>query len=148
MLSEAGVSGFVSRLRYFLTILTYTKLPERLLVNGRSQKLCRLDSFMKSAYRMFRRNGVFYAQHNSTGKQESLHTQSRQEAQKLVEAKNGAESNRLLSLSLARVYISASEPKLATRTWGDVMDHLCSKGRESTRDRRRREMATQPKGVY
>ncbi|HTL57291.1 MAG TPA: hypothetical protein VL361_16525, partial [Candidatus Limnocylindrales bacterium] len=84
---------------------------------------------MKPAYRMFRRNGVFYAQLNATGKQESLHTQNSQEAQKLLDAKNDAESNRLLSLALARVYISASEPKLATRTWSDVMDHLCSKGK-------------------
>ena len=99
---------------------------------------------MKTADRMFKRNGAFYAQHNASGKQESLHTKDRQEAEKLLAAKNGAESNRLLSLALARIYVSASDPKLETRTWKDVMDRLCSNGKESTRDRRRREMATRP----
>jgi len=99
---------------------------------------------MKAVYRMFKRNGVFYAQHNSTRRQESLHTKNRQEAERLLSAKNGAENNRLLTLALAKVYISASDARLASRTWKDVMDHLCSKGKESTRDRRRREMATKP----
>jgi len=98
----------------------------------------------KTAYRMFSRRGVFYAQHNSTGKQESLGTKNRQEAEKLIAAKNAAENNRLLNLALAKVYISASDPKLESRTWKDVMDHLCSRGKESTRDRRRREMAAKP----
>jgi integrase len=98
----------------------------------------------KTVYRMFSRKGVFYAQHNSTGKQETLGTKNRQEAEKLLAAKNAAENNRLLNLALAKVYISVSDPKLGTRTWKDVMDHLCSKGKESTRDRRRREMATKP----
>ena len=100
---------------------------------------------MKTAYRMFkRRKGVFYIENSATGKQESLRTTDRQEAAKLLAAKNGAENNRLLNLALARVYISASDPKLETRPWQDVMDHLCSKGKESTRDRRRREMAAKP----
>ena len=61
--------------------------------------------------------GVFYIENKTTGKQESLHTNDRQEAEKLLAAKNGAEGNRFLSLALTRVYISASDPKLETRTW-------------------------------
>src|SRR5689334_6799278 len=99
---------------------------------------------MKTAYRMYLRRRIFYAHHNSSGRQESLHTKNRREAEKLIAAKNAAENNRLLNLALAKAYISASDPKLGTRTWKDVMDHLCSKGKESTRDRRRREMATKP----
>jgi len=96
---------------------------------------------MKAAYRLFNRKGVFYAQHNSTGRQESLHTKDRREAEKLLTAKNTAESSRFVNLALAKVDISASEPKLASRTWKEVMEHLCSKGKDSTRDQRRREMA-------
>jgi hypothetical protein len=60
---------------------------------------------MNTAYRMFkRRNGVFYIENNETGKQESLRTSDKHEAGKLLSAKNGAESNRLLNLALARAY--------------------------------------------
>ena len=47
---------------------------------------------MKAAYRLFSRKGVFYTQKNSTGRQESLHTRDRQEAEQLLAAKNMAES--------------------------------------------------------
>ncbi|HEY5913410.1 MAG TPA: hypothetical protein VJA21_22715 [Verrucomicrobiae bacterium] len=57
---------------------------------------------MKTAYRLFNRKGVFYAQHNSIGRQESLHTKDRQEAEDLLTAKNTAERNRPVNLALAR----------------------------------------------
>lgn len=99
---------------------------------------------MKTAYGLFNRKGVLYVQNNSTGRQESLHTKERQEAEELLAAKNMAEKNPLANLAFARVFISASDPKLATRTWEEVMAYLCSKGKESTRDQRRREMARKP----
>lgn len=79
---------------------------------------------MKTAYRLFSRKGIFYAQNNSTGRQESLRTKDRQEADNLLAAKNTAERNRHVNLALAKVYFSASDPKLATRTWKEVMAHL------------------------
>jgi hypothetical protein len=57
---------------------------------------------MKTACRMFKRGSVFYAQNNATRKQESFQTEDRQEAEKLKAAKSAAESNRFLSLALAR----------------------------------------------
>ena len=67
---------------------------------------------MKTAYRLFSRKGVFYAQNSSTGRQESLHTKDRQEAEQLLAAKNMAESNRHINLALAKVFMSGSDPTI------------------------------------
>ncbi|MBA2432417.1 MAG: hypothetical protein H0V56_09930 [Chthoniobacterales bacterium] len=45
---------------------------------------------MKNRYRLFRRNGVFYTQDSSSGKQESLRTVNRREAEDLLHARNTA----------------------------------------------------------
>jgi integrase len=81
---------------------------------------------------MFRRGNVFWAQNNETGKQESLGTKTRSEAERLLNAKNEAQRQPIINLQIARAYLSASDPQIATRTWGDVMEEML----KSKRDKR------------
>jgi integrase len=89
---------------------------------------------------MFRRNGVFYVQDNQSGKQESLHTRKRADAERLCHARNEAAQGPLLNRDLGRVYLSASDPDSTKRTWSAVMEELRSHGRASTQLRYARAM--------
>jgi len=90
---------------------------------------------MKAGYRLYRRNGIFYAHDNGTGKQQTLRTRNRAEANRLLVAMNEAMHTRAFNLQLARVYLSASEPKMASRTWADVFDAIIQLKEGSTRRR-------------
>lgn len=98
---------------------------------------------MKNRYRLFNRHGVFYVQDSSTGKQQSLQTANRAEAEKLLQAKNNAAQQPLLNLEIAKAYLMAADPRLAERTWAEVMKEFATHGRESTRERSAR-MAHSP----
>jgi integrase len=89
---------------------------------------------------MFRRKGVFYVQDNLSGKQESLHTRNRADAERLLHAKNEAAQGPMLNRDLGRVYLSASDPDSTRRTWSAVMAELRSHGRASTQLRYDRAM--------
>lgn len=95
---------------------------------------------MKAAYRKFRRGGVFYAQHIETGKQLSLHTTDAGEAARLINARNEAVQAPTLNRALGRTYLAAIDPASVKRTWKFVMEHFRGIGRESTRERRTREV--------
>ena len=91
---------------------------------------------MKQLYGLIRRPwGVFYLKNKTTGGQTSLKTSDRIEAQRLLQARNDAESQPHFNLALARVYINGADPKLATRTWQEVMEHIVSKKTDETRRR-------------
>jgi integrase len=78
-------------------------------------------------YRLFRRGwGTFYAFDNITKKQTSLGTQDKDEAQRLLNAKNEAKQLGGLSLEIARTYLKACDPSYTTRTWQHVMDSILS----------------------
>ena len=47
-------------------------------------------------------------------------------------AMNETERQPGISLGLARVYLNATDPKLATRTWQDVMDDIVAKKKDET----------------
>jgi len=80
---------------------------------------------MKQRYRVFRRGwGTYYYEDLVTKKQESLHTRDKDEAFRLVAAKNENDKAPGFSLHLARVYWKASDPVGATRTWQHVMDEI------------------------
>lgn len=83
--------------------------------------------------------GVYYLKNKTTGDQTSLKTRDRHEAEHLLQAHNESESQPHFNLALARVYINGADPKLATRTWQEVMEHIVSKKTDETR--RRWEMA-------
>ncbi len=99
---------------------------------------------MKSRFWMFKRGPVYYVQDALTGKQESLRTGDRKEAERLRLAKNEATQNRTLGLALARAYLSTHDPKIGKRVWDEVMNELSSHGRETSQIRCRREMRSKP----
>ena len=95
---------------------------------------------VKPRFRLYRRKrgGMFYAHDSLTGKQESLGTRIRAEAQTLLAAKNEAFRQPALNLKIARTYLSATDPKVGTRTWQDAMEEMvCLKeGENAARWRR------------
>jgi integrase len=100
---------------------------------------------MKNRFRLFRhkakRGFIYYLQDNETGKQESLKTTDREKAEQVLNARNIADANPLLSRELGKTYLRASDPSLITRRWEDVMEELCSRGGETTQKRYERAMA-------
>ena len=80
---------------------------------------------MKQRYSVFLRPwGVFYYEDHLTGKQATLKTRDKDEAFRLVAAKNEHQEAPAFSLHLARVYWKAGDPTGATRTWQNVMDEI------------------------
>ena len=91
---------------------------------------------MKQAFGLVRRPwGVFYLKHKITGEQKSLKTSDKFEAQRILQAHNETESQPHFNLSLARVYLNGADPKLATRTWQEVMENIVAKKTDETRRR-------------
>jgi hypothetical protein len=75
-------------------------------------------------YRLYRRNGTFYAENVESKKQESLRTKDKQEALVLLGAKNEASRQPALNLRIARTYMLASDPLMSKRTWRHVLDEI------------------------
>jgi site-specific recombinase XerD len=91
---------------------------------------------MTQRYRKFQRSwGTWYAFDNATGNSVSLKTRVKAEAIQKVNAMNETERQPGISLGLARVYLNAADPKLATRTWQEVMDDIVAKKKDETRRR-------------
>ena len=90
---------------------------------------------MKTKLTLFRRNGIYYSQDSTSGKQKSLGTRDETAARKLVAATNDAHRSPILNLQLARAYLSASDPAFLERTWQTVMDQIQTRGRDSSRER-------------
>ena len=80
----------------------------------------------KTQYRMFRNHqtGIYFIQDNTTRRQQSLKTRDKIEAARLFNAKNEAHRQPHLNLQIARSYLMATDPKLVTRTWQEVMDKI------------------------
>ena len=78
---------------------------------------------------------MWYAFDTVTGNSVSLKTRVRNEAVQKVNAMNETERQPSISLGLARVYLNATDPKLATRTWQEVMENIVSKKTDETRRR-------------
>jgi integrase len=91
---------------------------------------------MKQAFGLIRRPwGVFYLKNKITGQQTSLKTNDKNEAQRVLQAHNESECQPHFNLSLARVYLNGADPKLASRTWQDVMENIVAKKTDETRRR-------------
>jgi integrase len=91
---------------------------------------------MTQRYRKFKRSwGMWYAFDNATGNSVSLKTRVKTEAEQKVQAMNETERQPGISLGLARVYLNATDPKLATRTWQEVMENIVAKKTDETRRR-------------
>lgn len=68
----------------------------------------------------------YYVEDRLEAKQRSLGTRDKAEAARLLAAYTEADKNRLMNLQMARVYATASEPEIATRTWNDVFSAILS----------------------
>jgi hypothetical protein len=93
---------------------------------------------MKEQFYLFKRNGIYYVQDVATGRQHSLKTKDGTEARRLLHAKNEAGQCPTLNVAMARVYLSARDPKMLERTWQDVINEFCSRGKQQTRTSVRR----------
>jgi integrase len=86
-----------------------------------------MSNDMKHKYRMFRRqSGVYFIQDNETGKQQSLRTKNKVEAETLLSASNEANRQPFLNLQIARTYLMGTDPKMVSRTWQEVMEKIVS----------------------
>lgn len=73
---------------------------------------------------MFLRGTVYWIQDNATGKQETLRTKDRTEAERLFNAKNEAHRQPIINLQIARAYLMVGDPQAAQRKWKDVMAEI------------------------
>jgi hypothetical protein len=95
-----------------------------------------MEKNVQLKYRLYRRrNGVFYWQENDSGKQGTLRTSDRHEAQRLLNAMNESHREPTLNLNLARAYLAAHDPKMAQRSWQAVMDEMATHGIPTTQQR-------------
>jgi hypothetical protein len=93
---------------------------------------------MNDRYRLFQnhaRGGSHYIQDNETGKQKSLRTKDEATAKRLWQALNEAERLPAINLQIARAYITAADPKMAARTWAEVMEVVISQKHDETHRR-------------
>jgi hypothetical protein len=92
---------------------------------------------MKQRYRLYKRKkgGRYYVHDEVTGKQDSLHTTDRATAIRLFHSRQEAEQQPAVNLQIARAYLAASDPKIATRNWQFVMDELVKLKKDQTQDR-------------
>jgi integrase len=95
-----------------------------------------MSEAMKQTFGLVRRPwGVFYLKSKISGVQTSLKTSDKHEAQRILQAHNESENQPHFNLSLARVYLNGADPKLATRTWQEVMENIVAKKADETRRR-------------
>ncbi len=106
--------------------------------------LVTMSEAMKQQFGLIQRPwGVYYLKNKTTGEQTSLKTRDRAEAERLLQAYNETKSQPHFNLALARVYMNGADPKLATRTWQEVMEHIFERKTDETR--RRWQVAIQDK---
>ena len=91
---------------------------------------------MRQRFRLYRRNGGrFYVHDSVTGKHESLGTSDRAAALRLLHSKNEAGQQSAINLQIARAYLTATDPQVATRDWQYVMDEMVKLKRGGTKIR-------------
>jgi len=91
---------------------------------------------MTEKYRIFQRaSGVWYLEDKETHHQASLRTRIEAEAKRLLQAKNEALRQPAINIQIARAYLTASDPKLVTRTWQEVMETLAASKEGTNQDR-------------
>ena len=95
-----------------------------------------MSEAMKQRFGLIKRPwGVYYLKNKTTGEQSSLKTRDEAESHRLLQAHNDTESQPHFNLALARVYMSGADPKLGTRTWQEVMEHIVANQTDETRRR-------------
>lgn len=99
---------------------------------------------MKNRFWLFRRRGVFYLQDTQTRQKESLRTRDPGEARQLRDARNAAVQCPSMGVALAKAYLSTRDAMIGDRTWQDVIDQFCSRGKPQTQADRGRVGRTKP----
>jgi hypothetical protein len=92
---------------------------------------------MKHRFILFQRAGIFDCEDTGTGKQTSLRTRDRADAQRLLAAKNEAAHQPAMNLQMAQVYLQHGDPAIATRTWQDVIAQIIAVKSGNTQSRRK-----------
>jgi integrase len=93
---------------------------------------------MKNQFWLLNRNGIFYIQDAQSRRKQTLHTRNRREAQRLRITHNRAAQASFLDLAFAKAYLSARDPDFPKRTWQNVMDCFCTRGKPETQVHRKR----------
>lgn len=95
-----------------------------------------MSEAMKQPFGLIKRPwGIYYLKNKTTGQQTSLKTRDLEEARRLLQAQNDVERQPHFNLALARVYMNGVDPKLGTRTWQEVMEHILEKKTGETQRR-------------
>lgn len=90
---------------------------------------------MKHSFNLFQRAGVFYCEDTATGKQTSLRTRDRADAERLLHVKNEAAHQPAMNMQIAQVYLQHGDPALAMRTWQTVMEQIVTTQHGNTQKR-------------
>ncbi len=78
---------------------------------------------------------AYYCFDTQTNRRESLGTDKREEAQRLVDTRNEAARQPAMNLQIAQVYLQHSDPTLTARTWQHVMEQISSTKTGNTQER-------------
>ena len=109
------------------------------VANAANSTCCSLTTMsddMTDKYRILRRaSGVWYLEDRENHHQASLRTHVEAEAKRLLQAKNEAQRQPAINIQIARAYLTASDPKLVTRTWQEVMETLTASKDGTNQDR-------------
>ncbi len=95
---------------------------------------------VKNRFRLIRyRNcgGMYYLHNKETGLRFSLETKDNARATEFLVAHNEAVREPAFNLQKARVYLAASDPEVATRTWQDALDSMVDTKRIGSANRDR-----------
>jgi hypothetical protein len=79
---------------------------------------------LKNQYILFQRSGVYYSEDTTSGKQTSLRTRAKDEALRLLNAKNEASRQPAMNLQIAQVYLQHGDPALTARTCQQVLETM------------------------
>lgn len=92
---------------------------------------------MRQQFRLYcrKKTGRYYIHNDATGKQDSLHTKDRATALRLFHSRNEAQQQPAVNLQIARAYLVASDPQIATRNWQFVMDEMVKLKHDETQHR-------------
>ncbi len=93
------------------------------------------NTIMNQRFIKFQRNGIYYCEDKSTGRQTSLRTKDESEAVRLLNAKNEAVLQPAMNLQIAQVYLQHGDPAMSARTWQHVMEQIISTKTDNTRER-------------
>ena len=95
---------------------------------------------MKQRFTLFRRGDVFYCEDTSRASSSASKPGTKRKPAPCSTPKTNRCRQPLLNLQIARAYLTAADPAMATRTWQRVMDQMQTHGKATTQARCSRAM--------